>query len=258
VRLVTDGPLSIRDLLPLATAVAGYAVGGLRTALANVRERHKALNSLLYVLLQLRFELKRSNPTFLLDALSKIITSRYGPDIARSFGDPNIRRLLNSLLENAIGTQSAAASARYNDAVHALAPFHPLLAYRLTGEQVIQYEAFVKRYYDAVRQQPDILRDASAPAALGTMERQTLDLAFTKAMEQLAEDALQVAKASWTLKRFYARGVLQRQDAAPDSELAGEGGAMLNQMFQQFEEILTANLGQSVAPASNAARGPTM
>ena len=69
---MTEGPLSLRDLLPLGTAVVGYAVGGLHTALANIRERRKALNSLLYVLLQLRFEVKKSNPTYLLAAIRQV------------------------------------------------------------------------------------------------------------------------------------------------------------------------------------------
>ena len=165
--------------------------------------------------------------------------------------------MLSSVLETSVGLDSATASARYDDAVLGLTPFHPLLAYHLRGDQVVQYEAFVRRYYKAARQQPSILGDPAAPAILSVMERQTLDIAFTKAMEQLAEDAIQVSKSSWMFMRFRVRAVLRRQDQAPTNEFDGESSVFLDQMVQKIEEVLKANLAQSAASGSDTDRRPT-
>jgi hypothetical protein len=54
--------VTFRDIVPLATAVAGYIVGTLRTAAANLRERRKALNAVVYALLKLRRDVDASNP----------------------------------------------------------------------------------------------------------------------------------------------------------------------------------------------------
>lgn len=227
--------LSLRELLPVATAVAGYLAGGLHTALANIRERRKALNALLYVLLQLRFEIRRSNPKQVLGALKTFISQRYGSDTALKLDDPALHEVLVAALGKAVEVDSKQISTRYFETVSDLAPFDPLLAYRLTGDQVVRYEGVVNRYYESLRQLPDLANDPHAPPTLAVMEQHTLDLAFEHAMEQLSSDVKRVARASWTFNWPSAIWALRRQDAV--SLDTSEMEKHVDQLFTEMARI---------------------
>ncbi len=65
-------------IVPLVTGVLAYAFGQLQARGSLVRERKKALNAVLYSLLELRWEIMASDPEVLLRTLNRFIRERFG------------------------------------------------------------------------------------------------------------------------------------------------------------------------------------
>lgn len=146
--------LTPRDvLLPFLGAGAGYVIGVLQTAAANMRERRKALNTVLYALLQMRREARISNPrAVILPQISDLILRRFGPDAVARFVQMGVPAVIYDALQATAGDRLSALTTQYNEAVRALIPVDPLLAYSLTGDRLIRLDSFVKNYYEHVRQ----------------------------------------------------------------------------------------------------------
>lgn len=226
--------LTLRDLVPVVTAAMGFLVGGLHTTAANFSERRQARNAVLYSLLEMRHQIWLSNPRILLVAIGRVLDKRCGPNAASELAHAGARQLLYELFESNSAARLTSLTQRYADAVHALAPFYPLLAYRLLGDRALQLDGMIKHYYEQIRARPDVANDPQAPAILTIWEDRTLDIAFDKALEQLAEDVRRVAWRGWLYRYIQVIRVLHRQDTGMDNNLDAVLTEQMDRILEQF------------------------
>jgi hypothetical protein len=237
---MTSEALTLRDLLlPFLGAAAGYVVGVLQTAATNLRDRRRALNAVLFSLLQMRGEILTSNPRDMLAALGRYLSKRFGPEATKALADSNVRALIYQVMQDLTSARIPSLETRYQEAIKTLVPFYPLLAYRLRGDRISLLSAFSKNYYERVRQIPDIANDPNAPTALRVIEHHTADVAFAKAASQLAEDICAVASAFSVFGRSRVMSVLEEQSKPiADEEFDLEFAGQMDLLVEQIEVAL--------------------
>jgi hypothetical protein len=239
------GPLTYRDLIPIGTAIAGYVAGTLKVAAANVRERRKALNTTLYALLKLRSEARSGNPRELLLQVRRFMVARFGVGVVDLITRPELRSFIYRTVQDASTAKMTVAIDQYREAVKALAPFYPLLAHRLDADRAANLQTLIRGYYERVRLQTDLPEVHSDPQAMDLMEDQTLDLAFTKALERLSDDIHAVAGKLWWLSRRAALSALRQQDRPADDEDFEKQAHGLFDTLQNHMMAVETNRGSS-------------
>lgn len=234
--------VSLRDVLPVITALVGALIGGvvaeLRTFMAASRERKKALRVLLYELLQLRFEIHRYNPEHLMQALSRLFARRFGAEGIKAVETPETKTLIDSIIHAVLNTMRPEFSTKYNNAVEALAPHDPILAYSLVGqEQLLALDRTVGQYYEVIRAHPEIAADPEGIRFLDASKKATFNAAYVEAAKRLAEDITDVAcKCSfWTNRRV--RHILSRQDRFSGKEMDELLDRFLDQVLNRLREM---------------------
>jgi hypothetical protein len=231
--------VTFRDIVPLATAVAGYIVGTLRTAAANLRERRKALNAVVYALLKLRRDVDASNPRQTLVQLSRLLIKRFGEEAIVALAQPGVRNLVYDAVRSFSADRMTNVAQRCAESIGMLVPFCPLLAYRLAGDRVAQLHPFVSRYYDSIRARPGVVSDPRGSEILAAMEDQTLDVAFKKTQEELADDIRCVAAKISIFSRLRILRTLRMQDDdVSDDEFEAEFGAHFDGMLHRVNVII--------------------
>lgn len=198
-------------MLPVIAAAAGYAFGILRAVATQMRERRKALNAVLYYLLQMRWAVLVGNPRRALVSIQGQLSQRFGPHAGKALEQLDFRDLVFKVLDS-MADRSKALSEAYRNSVQELVSLEPLLADRLSSDRIMQLQADVRRYYEGVRARPEVIADPDAPPVLAKLERHTVDLAFDAAERRLGEDVRAVADTFWMRRRLQARRVLVRQD----------------------------------------------
>lgn len=218
-------PATLGDLLPVLAALAGAFVGGviaeLRTLLQGSRERRRALRFLLYQLLDLRFSIQRMDPHRLIATLRRIMERRFGPEAVQEFDAPLVQSFFRQALD-AVGAsmEPPRSESRYAAAVDALAPYDPILAYRL-GEQnqLAHFDREVRSYFDRVRYLPEVVSDPNSPHAIELIQSASLEVVRSEVLKTLREHIQMVSSGISQFCWWRASRVLRRQDKASDPEL---------------------------------------
>jgi hypothetical protein len=204
--------LSLKDLIPVGIAFAGYFAGTLHTAAANIRERRKALNAVLFSLLEMRWEIITSDPRLMMAAIRRLLVERFGGQAELELSKPDVRQFFSQLLSSLVSAERDGIGTRYSEAVQTLAPFYPIIAHRLAGEGIIRIDTRLREHYDRVRQHPIIAADPLVPASLALIEDRTLSQMFDEASKRLAADLKDIARQFGLLARLRIYRMIKDQD----------------------------------------------
>lgn len=249
---------------PLATAIVGLFVGALisefHVALAGARERRRALNVLLFDLLQLRHDVRNSDPNLVFGTFLRVIQKKFG-DVATQFFDmPQFRTTLVDIHKVLQDSDRPKLTERYENAVRGLVPHDPVLAYRLSGNaQISGVERAVALYYARVAAHPDVIKERDAPKLLSVLEDETATALIAEALKDLSADVRQVARARrWRLIRWAwtplsVEKVLVRQDQRPASTIDQEIEGLLDRVLPGIVHALE-QAAQTLEPSQP---GPT-
>jgi hypothetical protein len=210
--------LSIKDWIPVGIALAGYLAGVLHNTAANVRERRKAVNSVAYSLLEMRWEVKTSNPSLIMAALRQFLLSRFGAQADIELSKPEVQQFFRQFLASVANGDRDGIGKRYSDAVRTLTPFYPIIAYRLSGESIIRIDTRIRTHYDQLRDHPIIAGDPNTPVSVALIEDRTLSQAFDEAVRSLSGDLQEVSSCCGLLTRMRIRRTIKEQDERVTSD----------------------------------------
>ncbi len=211
--------------MPVLAALAGALVAGLITALLvvlqGVRERRRALRTLLYQLLELRYQIRTREPRELFPFIIKYLTSRAGPEATQKFNTPDVQHQLREVMRIATSIVSARPFApAYQQAVEMLAPYDPILAYRLTGQEgLLGLDRELKFYYEKVVALPNINLDETQRSFVEQAQSTTLSTAYRIALDELAKKISSVGIKLSPITWYRANHVIKRQDDLMSDEL---------------------------------------
>ncbi|MEJ1961791.1 MAG: hypothetical protein WDO56_09680 [Gammaproteobacteria bacterium] len=122
-------------MIPLATAILGLLIGAviseMHVALAGARERRRALNVLLFDLLQLRFDIRTANPRLMMEMLQRIVRRKFGAAHANFTAPPELHQIMVRAHQELTRSDRFRLTERFQSALHALVPHDPMLAYSL-------------------------------------------------------------------------------------------------------------------------------
>ena len=229
--------MSLRELVPVAAALLGAIIGGLiaelRTWLQGTRERRQALSRLLYELLELRFWIARSDPELVLKALKRVLDSHVSPIAPSSFTQTS--RILPAALTALKTSLGRTALTDYSSVVAAVAPFDPVLAFRLRGQdQLAELERHMHAFYDEILKTPAIASDPQVLSSRNIMESATVQALSTIVLKKLTKDCVQVARRiSWrTVKQVHK--AIAKQDHIDENELE----SMLSDLVDRIDSEL--------------------
>jgi len=219
-------PLTIKDLAPLIAGLAGVLVGGLiaefHIVIQGVRERTRALRKLLYKLLELRYELRRRDPTTALNALQRYFRERFGQQVADGVGQFFQYKPVLELIEAATrGRSREEFESGYQQAVDEVAPFRPLLAYQLSGQSaLLEADRLLREYYGKVVSLPELQGNADMEVAMSRAEKYFERLAYGQAVQRMERDIVWVAWniSPWTWIRVLR--LLRRADSRAAEDIS--------------------------------------
>jgi hypothetical protein len=247
-----------RDWLPLATAIAGLFLGAIITelhvALAGGRERRRALNVLLFDLLQLRFDVCTSNPRAIVQTLIKVAQRKFGAQHVPAEKQRELQSIIGAVLEEVLRQDRVRLTERFTNAIQELAPHDAILAYRLAGrERLTGLENAIRLYYLKVSQHPDVIGDSQAPQILGVMQEETTTALIEEVLKELAADIERIARVrSWWPLRFWTPYAVKRA-------IRNQGAKPTNKMEQEIEALidrLVPTVVSAVASATSSAHRP--
>lgn len=240
-----DG-VTLRELLPVLSALAGVIVGGLiaelRAALENFRGRRRALRVLLFHLLGLRHELSKRDPQHLVAAVVPFLQKHFGaalPDNLQQY--PLYQQVLVAARHL---SESSSVAATYREAVADVAPFDPILAYHLSGDdRLVDMDSGIREYFDELLTIPVVASDPSTPLIEPPVRAAGLSMVYNKGLDALSESALTVAGKLSRRMHFRVKAVLSRQDRIPTP-------AELNSIVEKFMADIPAlsTAGANVQP----------
>src|SRR5260221_11388079 len=129
-------------LIPVATALAGALIGAtigeIRAALNNLREKRKMLRTLLFELLELRWQVRQREPSRFLRAYREAVGRIFGESAASQLDAPRMKALATSSLRALVKRSSGKGSSdAFRASVVALPPYQPGFAYQLHGQEGI-------------------------------------------------------------------------------------------------------------------------
>lgn len=154
-----------------------------------------------------------------LEALHRVLERKLGPGASKALGPAEQQKLFGDVQELFEDTFENPLAPRYEEAVDSLAPYDPILAYRLRNQsRVIKLDSVLQTYYKQISERfsqagPDQL------VALPVMESVTIDLLRSDTLQDLADYAKLVASAIGPITRYRLGAALRRQDAPPDLEV---------------------------------------
>jgi len=189
----------------------------LHATLQDVRERRRALRSVLFMLLELRYEIRRREPREVVSVMTRYLVSRFGGVDEAALTTPEARAFFARAIKTMITSmEGASLAARYNEAIGKLAPYNPLLAYLLSGrDTVLKLDEALGAYFaTAIADQPDSPSQAKIDEATGKMTEEI----YRDALDELAKSAAEVSKQLWTLTYLRTKRILARQDEPIDSK----------------------------------------
>ncbi len=247
--------MSAKDLFPVFIALVSVVVGGFiaefRGTLQGARDRRQALRRLLYELLELRHRVARANPEPFLQFGYQIIATRFGPVVSSAIALAEVQ----SAIKLAIKTGDAAASdsslvEKYDAAVSALAPFDPVFAYRLRGRaKLSNLERAMDTYYEKVFSSPPFAEVLYEKAMVETISSKSIDIIRKKALDDLNDECIDVARRISRHTMRETKGALVRQGASDKIEMT----EFWNKILDQLSPHVLASQLPSSTPTSQQA-----
>ena len=212
----------------------GRLIAEVRAIVQGVRERRRALRSLLFELLEVRYRVSVRNPEQFLPVLVGFVSDRFGPEAAAALRSTPVEAVINQALHTAVSAMSdVPIGPLYASAVQALAPYAPILAYRLRGkDRLVKLDELFTNYFDKALSLPVIAKDPAAVAMRADSEAALVQLAYRDAMKELASNVRRVARALSPWTYFKSRRVLSRQASPPQEEIRRLIGDWLNALPQ--------------------------
>lgn len=246
--------------IAFATGIAGLLIGALiselHVALAGVRERRRALNVLLFDLLQLRFDVRTSDPRILIETLERITRKQFPSEPWTM--PASVRSIVVNIQKETLGDTRRKLTERYETAIGALVPHDPLLAYQLAGRELIsRLERAIGLYYEKIAQLPDVAKDPNAPQVLNVMVDETTSALIAEVLNELANDIHQVARArQWWPLRFIGssssvRRFLQRQDGLSLAAAERQLEVLFGRVIPRVETALQVATPRSTQQAAS-------
>jgi hypothetical protein len=225
--------------------IVGAFISEFRIVLADARERRRALNVLLFDLLELRNDVRTSNPRLLIDTLQRILRRKFpGVDITAFLGQL-LQPIIASIHKEVMGNSRLRLTERYEGALHTLVPYDPMLAYRLAGsERLAAVERAIALYYDKIAQHPGVANDPNAPRFLSVIQDETTTALIDEVLKNLADDLRRIARARrWWLFRWLwmplaVQRALRRQGHGVTRTQEQELEAMIDRVIPLMEAAL--------------------
>lgn len=208
------GIIQSKDILiALVTGVIAYLSATLQTIGAFRRERRKALNGVLYSLLEIRWEIIASDPKLVNEFLRRLIEERFGKESTSILETSEVQSLVGQLLDTRVPfLETEGLASRYAEAIETLVPFCPLIAHRLAGTKIVNLDQSLRKYYQSSRRHPAVTLDPNAPAAITRLETSTIEQAFCEGTQKLTSDVKRIAWELGPLTGVKALLELKRQD----------------------------------------------
>jgi hypothetical protein len=205
----------------LVGAMVGGFIGELRVLMEGRRERRRALRLLLYQLLEVRYRVSTADPRAIPRVLKKYIEGRFGSDVARQLDSPQAKRQLRQFIQALAESVSRDPVApAYQQAVDAIAPYDPILAYRLRDlGRLADLDAQIAQYYDRMMSIPEVAADPQAQGFLSNLEAETLEAGYSNALKNLSTQIRLIGCRIGILSSLRLRQVLSRQDRPSDTDL---------------------------------------
>lgn len=231
---------SSHDLIPAAiAALIGAVVGGivaeLRTLTQSARERRRALRILLYELLELRDKIRKSNPRDFLSALERFVAKKFGATDLAQFKASALQQIIRQTLTAALANDKATISSRYVKATEELAPYDPILAYRISGRAaLLSVGDALKQYYEQIAKLPEISNAQGIDRFLGNAESTALDLVSKEALDDLSELIHMIASRLSAITAYRASKVIARQDSLSQEEFDQKLEHLMRGFVAQF------------------------
>lgn len=226
----------IRDVVvPLLTALVGYFFSQMQAAGNIGRERYKALNGVLYTLLEMRWEMKTSNPSIAMEALRRVMVERFGDEAQRVLALPEVGQFFEQLFEHLLPSGRDSLAKRYSEAVQVIVPFYPTVAYQLASPDIIHLDSKIRTYLDKVRQHPAIVLDPAAPASMSILQHQLLAKAFDQALTKLTEDLQRIVALYPFFKQIKIARVVRSQDRGDSTD------ELYKFVNETFEKLMVAH-----------------
>jgi hypothetical protein len=205
--------LTIRDVvLPLVSAAVGYLASQLQLSRALGRERTKALNCLLYALLEIRLEVRSSDPRILINVIGAYVEKKYGAEGTATLARPEIREFLKQLTDFVISPNRGSMAQRYSTAVQAIVPFYPMAAHELAGPEIVQLDSRLTSYWENVRKLPMVDLDPRAQKTIKELEDGLLLRALEHAEVRLSDSLKLVSRLYPVLRRIEIARLLKKND----------------------------------------------
>jgi hypothetical protein len=229
--------VTLRDIaLSFIGVVGGYVLGILQSVAADQRERRKARNRVLYVLFQTYWEVRTSNPYEVIPLLVVAIKKRFvhpGTDV---IVPKEATISLSAMLREMTNSDLSQLTKSFDDAVQALVPIDPLLAFRITGPRSVGLEGLVQDYYKRVSSRPELATELNLLSIVGAMEAHTLELALNKTCDQLGADIREIARSFWLPKRRLILRELNRQNTRlSEAEFERKFGREMDEMASKLK-----------------------
>lgn len=243
-------PVTLHDIaLSFIGVVGGYVLGILQSVAADQRERRKARNRVLYVLFQTYWEVRTSNPYEVMPLLLKAIKKRFvdpGKDVTVP---EELTKFLSAMLREMTTNDLSQLTKSFDDAVQALVPIDPLLAFRITGPRSAGLERLVQDYYKRIGSRPEVATESNLLSVVSAMEAHTLELAVKKTCHQLGADIREIARSFWLPKRRLILKELNRQNTQlSETEFERKFGREMDAMASKLKSAMMSTPVPPAAP----------
>jgi hypothetical protein len=253
-RSIRLNTVPLKDVyIALVTGLIGYLSATLQTIGTLRHERHKALNAVLYSLLEIRRDIHASDPKLVKEILRRLISERFGKESAALLETPDMQSVVSQLLDTRLPfLQTEALASRYAEAVKALVPFCPLIALRLAGVQVVGLDQSLRSYYEGMRHHPIFALDPNAPASITKIEHRTVEQGFHEITLKLTQDVRRVAWQLGPITWLKALLMLRRQNRRLSTD---EFYSFFTRVIGPAMPPVAGGLTPASAPANSAPTG---
>lgn len=229
--------ITFKDILPAVIALAGVLLGGLIAELHALiqasRERRRALRTLLFQLLELRHQIRTRNPEELLPFIIEYIRSRSGEETAQKLNTAEVQRQLREVMKIITSIASSKPfTLEYQKAVEALAPYDPIIAYRLTGQEgLLSLDRELKLYYEKVATLTGTNLDEPQRGFMEQAQSTTLKTTYYFALDALAKKIRSVGIRISPMTWYRVNRIIRYQDKLSNKKIKEEMTRFLDKLF---------------------------
>jgi hypothetical protein len=196
-----------------AGALLGFLSARLLPALDASMRRRRALHRTLFDLLELRSEIKSSDPPLFWFAMFELVVDRFGSESVRELLHAGVRQFVRQAVFRAIEMRSVAFVATYERALRSVIAFEPLLAHELQGRDALAaLERHLASYWRRVHADPSLHVGMTTRSTLAAAEDRAASIVMQQALMALSKSIGRIALAAGARTGWRVRRALRRQD----------------------------------------------